>query len=145
MRRLFLIPLFLSCASVEEEGRVKNVIESFSSTFRVQPQSYVYHEFNISKGQHFRGFARIIKGDDISFIFVLSEEDFKEFERIFEEGLPLEDVKARIKLFSQINTEFKFTAQETGKFYVVLGNTSFFKWKEIHLEYEVYEYEYRDR
>ena len=127
MRRLFLIPLVLSCASIEEEGRVKNVIESFSSTFRVQPQSYVYHEFNISKGQHFRGFARII------------------FERIFEEGLPLEDVNARIKLFSQINTEFKFTAQETGKFYVVLGNTSFFKWKEIHLEYEVYEYEYRDR
>ncbi len=92
MRRLFLIPLFLSCASIEEEGRVKNVIES-----------YVYHEFNISKGQHFRGFARIIK----------------EFERIFEESLPLEDVK----LFSQINTEFKFTAQEAGKFYVVLGNT----------------------
>jgi len=124
MRRLFLIPLLVSCASVEEEGRVKNVIES-----------YVYHEFNISKGQHFRGFARIIKGDDISLI--------KEFERIFEEGLPLEDVKAKIKLFSQINTEFKFTAQETGKFYVVLGNTSFFKWKEIRLEYEVYEYEYR--
>lgn len=95
MRRLFLIPLVLSCASIEEEGRVKNVIESFSSTFRVQPQSYVYHEFNISKGQHFRGFARII------------------FERIFEEGLPLEDVNARIKLLSQINTEFKFTAQET--------------------------------
>jgi hypothetical protein len=144
MRKLFLLPLIISCAHLEEDsGRVKNVIESFSSTFKIQPQSYVYHEFNISKGQHFRGFAQIVKGDDISFIFVLSEDDFKEFEKMFEEGSSLDDVNAKIKLFSQIKTEFKFTAQETGKLYIVLGNTSFFKWKDIYLEYEVYEYQYR--
>ncbi len=138
-----LLFLIFSCASLEEENRVKNVIESISYTFRIQPQSYVYHDFRISKGQHLKVSTLLIKGDDISFVFVMSEDEFKEFQRIFEEGLPLEDVKAKIKIFSQTKAEFTFTAQEDEKLYIVLGNTSFFRWKEIRLEYEVYEYEYR--
>jgi hypothetical protein len=110
-----------------------HLIKSTSQTLAIPASSYRTLTWSFPQNVKVEGEIELIEGDDISYFYVMDEENFYRFES--EETFNyIEGGKALVSY------PFEFTISKEGTYYFVIGNSALFQNKTVKISFRIYKY-----